>query len=205
MVKGKKDKNTEDRILEAARKVFVRKGMAGARMQDIADEAGINKAMLHYYFRNKEKLFGVTFREAALRLFPRINDIINADKPLFSKIEDFCSEYIDICIEDPYVPLFVINEIGQNPDGFLKKYWVGKSRPDPRRLMLQIGEEVRKGTIRPVNPVHLVMNLLSMTLFPFIAKPVFQQHLDIPKKLFRELMEQRKKEIPQFIINAIRK
>ncbi|MES1226372.1 MAG: helix-turn-helix domain-containing protein, partial [Bacteroidota bacterium] len=83
MVKIKKDATTEDKILEAARKVFIKKGMAGARMQEIADEAGINKAMLHYYFRNKEMLFDVIFRQAAQKLFPKINIIFESDESLF--------------------------------------------------------------------------------------------------------------------------
>ena len=84
----KKDSTTEEKILAAAKKIFVQKGMAGARMQDIADEAGINKALLHYYFRNKEKLFEVIFLAAAERLFPRINRIFEADMPLFERIEE---------------------------------------------------------------------------------------------------------------------
>ena len=104
MVKKKIDQSTEQIILEAAKKVFVRKGMAGARMQDIADEAGINKALLHYYFRNKEKLFEMIFMEAAEKFFPRINAIFDSDQPLFEKIESFCEEYISVVMENPYLP-----------------------------------------------------------------------------------------------------
>src|SRR6185437_7301913 len=89
MVKNKKEKTAEEKILDAAKKVFVTKGMAGARMQDIADEAGINKALLHYYFRSKEKLFEMIFAEAAEKLFPKINAIFESDVPLFEKIERF--------------------------------------------------------------------------------------------------------------------
>ena len=94
MSKYKKDKTTEEKILEAARKVFVHKGMYGARMQDIADEAGINKALLHYYFKNKQKLFEEIFMEAAGQLFPRVNAIFVSEEPLFTKIEKFCDEVI---------------------------------------------------------------------------------------------------------------
>src|ERR1051325_9238915 len=100
MTKYKKDNNTQDKILEAARKVFVMKGMYGARMQDIADEAGINKALLHYYFKNKEKLFEQIFMEAAGKLFPRINAIFVSDEPLFTKIEQFCDEYINVVLSN---------------------------------------------------------------------------------------------------------
>ncbi|HEX5654326.1 MAG TPA: TetR/AcrR family transcriptional regulator [Chitinophagaceae bacterium] len=205
MVKQKRDQSTEEKILQAAKKVFVLKGMAGARMQDIADEAGINKALLHYYFRNKEKLFEVIFMEAAQKLFPRINQVFNSEQPLFEKIESFCSEYIDVVMENPYLPLFVINEINQDPDYFLSKVWSGKSKPDPRKFLEQIEKEVKKGTIKRVSPLHLLMNLISMTIFPFVAKPMFERNLGLDELQFRAAMEQRKKEIPKFIIDAIRK
>jgi TetR/AcrR family transcriptional regulator len=205
MVNKKKDHTTEHLILDAAKKVFVQKGMAGARMQDIADEAGINKALLHYYFRNKEKLFEVIFMEAAEKLFPRINAIFEADQPLFEKIENFCVEYIAIVMENPFLPLFVLNEINQDPDYFLKKVWTGKSKPNPVKLLEQIEKEVKKGTIKRVNPMHLLMNLISMTIFPFVAKPMFQKNLGMSESQFRMAMEERKREIPRFIIDSIRK
>lgn len=205
MVKQKIDQSTEQVILEAAKKVFVRKGMAGARMQDIADEAGINKALLHYYFRNKEKLFEMIFMEAAAKLFPRINAIFNSDQPLFEKIESFCDEYISIVMENPYLPLFVLNEINQDPEYFLQKVWKGNSKPNPSKFLEQIEREVKKGTIKRTSPLHLLMNLISMTIFPFVAKPMFQKNLGLDELQFRSVMEQRKNEIPKFIIDAIKK
>ncbi|MBL7744776.1 MAG: TetR/AcrR family transcriptional regulator [Chitinophagaceae bacterium] len=205
MVKNKKDQTTEQAILDAAKKVFVSKGMAGARMQDIADEAGINKALLHYYFRNKEKLFEVIFMEAAEKLFPRINKIFDSDQPLFEKIESFCEEYIAVVMENPYLPLFVINEINQDPEYFLKKVWSGRSKPNPAKFLEQIEREVKKGNIKRINPLHLLMNLISMTIFPFVAKPMFQKNLGMSESQFRVIMEQRKREIPKFIIDAIKK
>ncbi len=205
MVKKAKDISTEQSILEAAKKVFIKKGMAGARMQDIADEAGINKALLHYYFRNKEVLFEMIFMEAAAKLFPKINEVFTSDKPLFQKIEDFCDEYITVIIDNPYLPLFVLNEINQDPDYFLKKVWSGKSTPQPEKLLAQIEKEVRKGTIKRIQPLQLLMNMLSMTIFPFVAKPMLQKNMGVKDDEFNALMEQRKKEIPKFIIDAIRK
>jgi len=205
MVKIKKDDTTQNRILDAAKKVFVLKGMAGARMQDIADEAGINKALLHYYFRNKEQLFEMVFMQAAQKLFPRINQIFASDQPLFEKIESFCEEYITIVIENPYLPLFVLNEINQSPEYFLQKVWAGQSKPNPQKFLEQIESEVKKGNIKRISPLHLLMNLISMTIFPFVAKPMLQKNLGLDELQFRAAMEQRKKEIPKFIIDAIKK
>src|ERR1700759_4757996 len=117
----RKDLSTEEKILSAAKKVFLTKGMDGARMQDIADEAGINKALLHYYFRSKDKLFEQIFLDVAGALLPRIFAILESDRGLFEKIESFCDEYISQLIETPYVPIFILNEIHRQPQTFLKK------------------------------------------------------------------------------------
>src|SRR5688572_18532432 len=205
MAKYKKDNSTEERILEAARKVFVRDGMFGARMQDIANEAGINKALLHYYFKNKEKLFEQVFMEAATKLFPRINEIIASDLPLFTKIEQFCEKYISVVLENPYLPLFVLNELNRDPVYFMNKLWDKEKGPNARKFLQQMEEEVKKGTIKEVSPLHLLMNLISMTVFPFVGKPLFQMNFNIDELQFRIIMEQRKKEIPKFIIDSIKK
>lgn len=205
MPKAKKDKSTQDRILDAARKVFVRKGMYGARMQDIADEAGINKALLHYYFKNKEKLFEEIFMEAAYHLFPKVNAIFVSEQPLFAKIEQFCDEYITAVLENPYLPLFVLNEMNRDPVYFMNKLWIKGKGPQPQKFLEQIHAEVAKGTIKNINPLQLLMNLLSMTIFPFISKPLLQMNLGIDEWQFRMFLEQRKKEIPKFIIDAIKK
>ena len=203
MVK-KKDQSTEERILASAKKIFVEKGMAGARMQDIADDAGINKAMLHYYFRSKEKLFEVIFKEAAARLFPTIANILNSDLPLFDKIRRFTNDYLEIVIENPFLPLFVLNEINKRPQAFGKKIF-GHNRPPVHILAEQIEQEIRKKTIKPVNPAHLVMNMMSMCVFPFVGKPMIQLIMNIDDIQFRNMMEERKTMIADFIIASIKK
>lgn len=205
MVNKKKDKSAEQKILTAARKVFTTKGMAGARMQDIADDAGINKALLHYYYRDKEKLFETIFLEEAQKFFPKINAIFQSDEPLFLKIEKFVDEYIDEMLENPYLPWFVLNEINRDPDQFMYKLWGEENLPRPGKFLEQIEKEIKKGTIKRINPVHLLMNLLSMTIFPFIAKPMIIRNLHMTDPGFRKTMEERKKEIPAFIIDSIRK
>ena len=204
MVK-KKDKGAEERIRAAARKVFMSKGMAGARMQDIADEAGINKALLHYYFRDKDKLFEVVFLEEAQKFFPKINGIFNSDAPLFKKIENFVNEYIDEMLENPYLPWFVMNEINRDPDQFMYKIWGKENLPKPGKFLEQIENEIKKGTIKRINPVHLLMNLLAMTIFPFVAKPMLTRNLRLSDLQFCSIMEERRKEVPKFIIDSIRK
>lgn len=203
--KQQQEAGTEAKVLQAARKVFLVKGMEGARMQDIADEAGINKAMLHYYFRDKEKLFDTIFTEEAQKFFPKINIIFQADIPLFEKIEKFVSEYIDEMLENPFLPWFVMNEINRNPDQFLSRVWGKSNLPKPMALLEQIEREVKRGHIKRVHPMHLLMNILSMTIFPFIAKPMMTRVLHMNDASFKKLMTERKREVPKFIIDSIKK
>ncbi len=208
MVKKSKkitDHSAEEKILAAAHKIFTTKGMAGARMQDIADEAGINKALLHYYFRDKEKLFEVVFLQEAQKFFPKINMIFQSDLPLFEKIEKFVNEYIDEMQENPYLPWFVMNEINRDPDNFLYKVWGKNNLPQPAKFLEQIDKEVKAGNIKRIDPMHLLMNMISMTIFPFIAKPMFQRNMRMDDVKFKEAMEQRRTEIPNFIIDSIKK
>lgn len=200
----KKDASTEERILAAAKKVFISKGMAGARMQDIADEAGINKALLHYYFKNKEQLFEKIFLELSQRFWPQLNSIFESDEPLFEKIQNFCAVYIDKVAENPYIPLFVLYEMNQRPTQFIKKMFGGKL-PNPSKLLAQIAAEVKAGRIKPIHPQQLMMNMVSMCLFPFVAKPMMLVTLNLNESAFSAIMEQRKKDVPKFIIDSIKK
>ncbi|MEJ0102141.1 MAG: TetR/AcrR family transcriptional regulator [Bacteroidota bacterium] len=170
MVKVKRDETTEERILEAARKVFVRKGMTGARMQEIADEAGINKALLHYYFRNKEMLFDTIFRQAAQKLFPQLNIIFESDMPLFEKIETFVATYIDVMLENPYLPMFVLGEINQDPGKFYKKMNGELKFPKPDKFLVQIDKEVRKGDHKENKPPAVINEPDLGNYFPLYGK-----------------------------------
>jgi AcrR family transcriptional regulator len=178
--------------------------MAGARMQDIADEAGINKALLHYYFRNKEKLFETIFKEASGQFFPKITDIIDSDIPLFQKIERFCSEYINMMQQNAYLPLFVLNEVTKEPKRFKEKILKNRELPFSK-FVVQIEAEIKKKKIKPVNPGQLFLNMISLCIFPFIAKPMWMLASGIDEIHFNFFMEQRKTEVPKLIIESIKK
>ena len=205
MVKKKKDLPAEERILDAAKKVFLEKGMAGARMQDIANEAGINKALLHYYYRDKEKLFELVFLSESQKFFPKINRIFESDETLEKKFHEFVEEYVNELRLNPYLPWFVLNEINRDPDGFLLKIMTGENRPRPMKFLQQIEKEIKLGNIRKVDPRHILLNLLSMTLFPFIAQPMVSRILGMGNKEFEQLMEERKKTVPAVMMDSIRK
>lgn len=199
----KEDKSTEKVILEAAKRVFHERGLAGARMQQIADEAGINKALLHYYFRNKDQLFKAVFTEAFARVIPQINEIFDADEPLFDKIRNFAERYTTLLLENHYLPGFIIQEINSNPN-FAAEYLTPERRPNPQKLLAQIQEEVEAGTIVPVNPLQLVISLLGLCLFPFIAAEMIKHVSGMSKEQYQVFLAERKKHVPEFVINAIK-
>jgi AcrR family transcriptional regulator len=197
--------STEAKILEAARQVFIQKGFAAARMQEIADVAGMNKGLLHYYYRNKGKLFQAVFDEAFDRFALQINEVFAADLPLLGKIEAFVEQYMGIMLENPALPSFVLNELNQKGEKFVQEIMSRAHRPNPLPLIGQIQLEVEAGRIRPVNPLHLLLNMLSLCAFPFIARPLFQGIVRVDDAAYLQLMESRKREVADFIWHAIRK
>ena len=205
MAKKKKDSTTEGKILIAARQVFIEKGLAGARMQDIADRAEINKAMLHYYFKNKEMLFELIFKETAGRLFPHFEKLMDSDLNFFDKIRSIVASYIEVIIQNPYIPLFVMNEMNKNPEIGMKSFFEAQKPGFVKKLRQSIEISMEEGLINPINPIHLIMNIFSMCAFPFIAKPMIKLITGVEDEQFNNLMEQRKVLVAEFIINSIKK
>ena len=196
--------NTEEKILKAAKAVFVKKGLDGARMQEIADEAGINKSLLHYYFRTKENLFESVFFDAYQKVIPNIIELMSSEIPLFKKIELFAVNYMNLFYENPYIPGFLLNEMNHNPEKIIDL--IKSQGIDPGIIIRQIDDEVAKGNIKPVDPYHLIVNMISMCLFPFVSAPILTSVIfegDLEK--YASFIKEREKEVPKFIINAIKK
>ncbi|WP_346318114.1 TetR family transcriptional regulator [Chitinophaga sp. YIM B06452] len=194
---------TEQQIIEAARKIFMQRGLSGARMQDIADEAGINKAMLHYYYRSKEKLFEIVFGEAVQMLLGRVNAIFAGDMPWKEKIVAAVDNYITSISENPYLPLFVLHEINQNPDRMVQQFLHGPLFPNLRAFMLELAMEAEKGNIRKVDPLQLMISIISMCVFPFAAKPLLTGVFQMDPARFKTFIEERKKFVSSFVLHAL--
>ncbi|MFI0491026.1 TetR/AcrR family transcriptional regulator [Flavobacterium sp.] len=195
---------TEEKIFNAARIVFQKKGFAGARMQEIADEAGINKAMLHYCFKSKELLFKAIFMNAFGQLAPQINEIFNSKDTVFDKITKFTHSYISFVVLNPYLPQFVIQEMNNNPE-FVMAFLKNENRPNPAVLIAQIEKEIADGIIKHINPKQLLLDVFSMTVFPFAAKMMVKGMIQISDAEFNQMMEERKTSIAEQIINSIKK
>lgn len=169
MAAKNKDASTEEKIKEAARIVFMQKGYSATRTRDIAEEAGINLALLNYYFRSKEKLFELVMAEKVAKLFGVIAPIVYDEKTsLDEKVNLIVGAYIVMLSENPGLPLFVLSEIRNNPEHFGNRIQAGKLLTESV-FVKQLIE--RKPDI---HPLHFVINILSMCIFPFIAKPVLE-------------------------------
>lgn len=195
--------STEHQILIAANKVFHKSGFAGARMQEIADEAGINKAMLHYYHKNKQQLFQAVFMQAFAKFAPQINAIFNASEGIFDKIRHFVSDYINFVLENPDLPAFIVQELNNNPE-FASQFMNHHNRPDPQPFIDQLNIEIEAGTIKPINPKQVLLNILALSAFPFVAPVMVKGLLKISEEEFNDLMLERKTLIANQIIDSIK-
>jgi len=182
---------TELLIVNAARKVFLNKGMDGARMQEIADEAGINKALLHYYFRNKQKLFDAVFQEALEKFFPAIVEVLINETPFIDKIDILVDMYFDRFKENPHIVSFIIHEINQNPERIENVMKESGMRLDVIKQKIQ--EMIEVGKISFFSFDHFMVNMLGLIIWPFAGRPLIQRMLfeNDPEK-FDDFLEERK-------------
>jgi TetR/AcrR family transcriptional regulator len=195
--------STEDKILEAAKKVFIMHGLEGTSMQKIADEAQINKSLLHYYFRTKEKLFDAVFSFAFRYIVPEMQGIMNSDETVFIKIEKTVGGYMDLLMKNKFIPAFVLHEINRDPDRLFKI--MKSSGVNPEIFIIQFLDEVKKGNIRPIDPRHLIVNILSMCIFPVAARPLMQRILfENHEEAYQQFLAERKKVITDFVIQSIK-
>jgi len=201
MTEKKKD-NTEEKILNAAHEVFIKKGMDGTRMQEIADTAGINKALLHYYFRTKQKLFEAIFQTAFKKIFPKIEKMVLADIPIEDKLGAFIDKYIDILLKKPYLPTFILKEINRDPEFIANTI---KSLGMNPEIVFQLFEkEMEAENIRKMDPRELMVNILSLSVFPFAARPLMKAlFFENNKKGYNEFLKKRKTTVKIFILNSI--
>ena len=198
-----KDTTTEATILNAAKSIFQRKGMDGARMQEIANEAGINKALLHYYYRSKQLLFEAVFKNAFKLLAPQLKKVLNSDDSLNDKIKNFTKNYISFTIKHPYLPNFIINELNRNPE-FVQKLTSEKHFPTITKFKQQVTENVENGTIKPIKAEQLLIHILALNIFPFIASPLLKGFLTVNDEEYKQILEERTTEVSNFIINGIK-
>jgi len=202
MTKKSIDTSTEEKIKEAARVVFTSKGYAATKVRDIAAEADINLALVNYYFRSKEKLFELIMAETIQKLFDKIQPIIyNESTTLTEKLEDIVDHYLELLLENPDLPLFVVNEIMSGSNKLPQMTNNGKLFLNSHfaKQIMALGQE---GKIK-FHPLNIMMNLIGMMVFPFLARPLVLRSGALKPEEFRKIIEERKKLIPLWIVSII--
>jgi TetR/AcrR family transcriptional regulator len=198
-----KHTETENLILDAARKVFLENGFDGTTMQMIASESGINKALLHYYYRSKDRLFEAVFIEAFGHMVPNLMKIFASEAEFQDKIRGFVNAYIGALLEYPQIPLFILHELHRNPGRVVEL--IKSTGIDPEFFINIVRQEIIKGNIGDTDPRHLMVNMLAMCIFPFAARPMIQGFVfKNDAKSYQAFLESRKKEVANFIIKAIK-
>ena len=199
----KKLVKTQENILEAARTIFAQKGLAGARMQEIADNAGINKALLHYYYKTKDKLFEQVFKEAFVKMMKPLAVFLSDDSELFQKIRNICHHYNNSLMEFPFLPNFILNEINTNPSKILKLIFNEGIQKGRDKTVNQIKKAVESGKIRPIEPSELVLNIISLSVFPFVGQPILFKVLYNNENM-NNVLKARADCVADFVIQSIK-
>lgn len=196
---------TETKIIQAAKEIFQVYGYPGARMQQIADKAGINKTLLHYYFRDKKKLFNAVFTDAIHKFFPPLIEVISEKNvSLFDKIRKIVDYQIQTLKDNTYLASFIINKFNQNQEEAVKLF-SHKGRLLPNIFVDQVNDAKKKGLIINIEPFELIINIVSLNVFPILNKQIIKPIFSMSENKYNKFLDSRKKTVAEFIIRSIRK
>ncbi|HRI58747.1 MAG TPA: TetR/AcrR family transcriptional regulator, partial [Saprospiraceae bacterium] len=200
---AKIDQSTEEKIKEAAKKIFIEKGFGSTTTRDIAERADTNIALVNYYFRSKEKLFQEIFRECFIETFLPVARILNDDLPLEAKIYKFVDHMTELLKHDPLLPMFVFSEI-RSENSKICEVMTELHAETPNRFQHQLEEEAAKGNIRKTNFDQVETSLMAMVIFPFLSMNMMKMKKNMSTEDFYRFVDERKKCIPEMILTYLR-
>ncbi|MEA1875032.1 MAG: helix-turn-helix domain-containing protein [Bacteroidota bacterium] len=206
MVKTNKHlENSEETILKAASEIFIEKGFDGARMQEIADKAGLNKALLHYYYRSKDKLFRAVFNKVFQQLMDGLVSVFEENMSVFETIRIFFKEHQKVLITYRHLPVFILNELQRDPNIVVDMFDTNRLEKIRSIFLQHIEKEKQAGIIRQsIQPMEVFINILSLSIFPYAAKPLITRFIGINESTFYDMMEARKDGLADFVIQSIK-
>lgn len=199
VAKTKIELNSAERIIAAATKLFVTKGLDGTKMRSISAEAEVNSAMIYYYFHSKQELFTLVFDNAVDKFMLSMNYFERRDLNIFEKIELLCNEIIKIQIANPYLSFFLINEIAKDPVR-LKNELLLRQKEKIDLFSREIKKSIKNKVIRKVDPIHLFINITSLCIFPFITRPIFTKLEKLSEEMIYEFTQKQQREIKNMLI-----
>ncbi len=200
----KKKKSTQEKIINAARSLFLQKGIDGTSVRDIALKAGINVALLNYHFRSKENLFDTIFEQVITKYSPTLIEVSNSDLPLEKKVYHFIDAYSDLLIKTPQLVTFILSVLHRHPDKMIKMKIFTKLY-NTEIFSLQLIEEADKGNIKEVNPQHFFISIISLVAFPFAIRDIIIEKNDMDNKGFKAFINERKKLVYDMVMQSIKK
>ena len=190
---------TQEKIIKAARTVFTKKGYSATRTRDIAEESGLNLALINYHFQSKDNLFKIVILEKFEVLFGMISPILSdVEISLEEKIESLVSNYTKLLLDNENLPIFVLNELKSNEQIFEKVL------QNARMLSQPIIEKQLKERGFKISTINFIMNIVSLTLFPFISKPLFVSSGLLQEEEFTNFVMDRKQHIPTLVMNTLK-
>jgi len=196
---------TKEIILQAAKQEFICKGFEATRMRSIADKAEVNKGLLYYYFKSKEALVSEIFSETFVALFKDLKRVFTSPSDIFQKIEEGVAVYIDFTTKNQDIPLFIVSEMSRDPKQHIQRMKRLGLTPPFKEMARSIAQSQEEGIIRAdITPKQFVLNMISLVLFPVVAKSMVKYMHELNEKEFKEMLEERKKEVAKFLIHAIK-
>jgi TetR/AcrR family transcriptional regulator len=197
---GQEEALTQDKIKEKARILFFQKGLLNATTQEIADEAGVNRALIHYYFRSREQMLELILDETLLEKKSRVRAILSSDRPFREKIASYIDAVVDLGLTYPYLENFIISETARNPDK-IRDFCAKDPVKSSDLIQKDLAVEIRKGRIAPISPEHFMVNLSALCNYPLLAKPVLKAIHGMTDTSYRKFLQERKQIIFMTIFN----
>lgn len=202
----KHQNNKEQTILAAAKEEFFNKGYDGARTTSIALNAGVTHAMLHYYFKTKEQLFERIFHETMGMLVEGILEVFTqTEKPFKERMAEALDIHFEVVRQNPRLPLFMIREVASRPERFAVIKNVISSFAGNLLATMQhdIDQAVSNNEISHIDATTLLLDMVSLNVFPFIVKPVFEAATGLDLNADSKFWDMRKKENLELIMRRL--
>ena len=201
--------DVEKKLIDAARELFYERGFTGVTVRDIAGKADVNLALLHYYFRTKEKIFEVVFKDAFALLFRKLNKALTSDKSLFEKIGMMVAGYVSTGIKYPRLPSFVMNELAVNTELMLSIINEHKDKSVLNEHFEHFYAEIEEAKAlnvikKEIDPNDICTDIQALSLYPFIAKDCLMYSVFSDTKAYDRMLKERIKHVTDNIINSIK-
>lgn len=197
--------DAETKIIEAAKDVFMLKGLEATSMSDIARAAGVSRTSLHYYFRTKEKLFSEIFRRVVDGFMPQLGEIVRGNETVREKVEKFVDRYIDLLASVPSAPHFIINEMYRDPAGIVSLFLSIEGKYGNIAYALKLLEtHAAEQKIADFDAQLFCLSLYSQCVFPFVLSPVLRAaYFEAEPELYNDFLARLKKSIKRAAISRL--